>query len=311
MSPSVQIESPGNGSCPCCRANDWLPLSAISPLSYQRCKTCGYELQVPSTPGTLDDRFEAEQKKHYDSESICFVPLFGILQREASNRRMRKIKTFLQAGKLLEIGPGSGETIQSAIACGFQIDAVEHSEALAKLIFDRTGIRAAVGAFEDMHFEPNSYDAYVSFHVIEHVSDVRRHLDKAFEAVKPGGFAFIATPNTASWDHRLLGRFSYNFSTAHFQLFSPRSLSLSLERSGWKIVETSSLSFTSSYLRSLTALRRGARSDASQADRGSYMKSSGEMTVKLVQFAKFLTAPMRFVQEKFNGGGELFVVARK
>lgn len=297
-------------ACACCGARDWRPIDG-GELMYLHCRSCSYEILVEGDAESKQDRFETEQQKHYDEDSVCAIPLFSELQSQASRRRLAHMQRHLPAGRLLEIGPGSGETLKCARDIGYDIDAVEHSEYLAGLIRERLGLSVRVGAFEDMDIAPGSYDAYLSFHVIEHVTDVAQHLEKAAAVVRPGGFAFIATPNAASWENRMPRGLSPNFSTAHFQLFSPKSLSLCLERTGWRVVETRTFSFVPSWIRVATAIVRRVRGRGQAVARGGYMKSASPRTAKITRVADAVTAPFRFMQERIGSGNELFIVAQK
>jgi 2-polyprenyl-3-methyl-5-hydroxy-6-metoxy-1,4-benzoquinol methylase len=296
--------------CACCGATDWRTIVG-GELTYRHCRVCGHEILLGNDALSKQDRFETEQQKHYDEDSVCAIPLFSALQTQASRRRIAEMRRHLPAGRLLEIGPGSGETLTCAREVGYEIDAVEHSEHLAGLIRDRLGLSVRVGAFEDLDIPPASYDAYLSFHVIEHVTDVAQHLRKAAEVVRPGGFAFIATPNAASWENRLPFGLSPNFSTAHFQLFSPKSLGLCLEQAGWRVVQTSTFSFVPSWIRVATAVVRRAKGSKQAVARGGYMKAASSKTATLTRVVDVATAPLRFAQERIGSGNELFIIAQK
>ncbi len=51
---------------------------------------------------------------------------------------------------------------------------------------------------ETLPFPDQEFDIVISNHVIEHVSDQKLHLDEIRRVLKPGGFAYLATPNKSS-----------------------------------------------------------------------------------------------------------------
>ena len=51
---------------------------------------------------------------------------------------------------------------------------------------------------EHLPFADATFDLVVSNHVIEHVGDQRRHLTEIARVLKPGGCAYLATPNRSS-----------------------------------------------------------------------------------------------------------------
>ena len=57
--------------------------------------------------------------------------------------------------------------------------------------------------FDQLESHEQLYDAVFSFHVIEHVPDILKHLEKAHSIAKKGGLLFLATPNVDSIQHKL------------------------------------------------------------------------------------------------------------
>ena len=131
-------------------------------------------------------------------------------------------------------------------------------ETCTRVVFEH-GIDVRTGSFEDQSFDGDLYDAYLSFHVIEHVTDVHAHLKKAAGIVRPGGYAFVATPNADSWEHRLASTLSPNFSPVHLQLFSRRSLALMMDKAGWSVEDVMTPSYTDAWLRVVSSLLQATR----------------------------------------------------
>lgn len=70
------------------------------------------------------------------------------------------------------------------------------------------------------------FDACVSNYVIEHISDVRRHLEEVHRVLKPGGIYAFRTPNrfhyitlvagmTPHWFHKLVVNRLFGLSSSH------------------------------------------------------------------------------------------------
>ena len=91
---------------------------------------------------------------------------------------------------LLDIGTGSGE-ISQVLSSAYRVTSID-------LIDQR---RIDDGYFfvradsEHLPFPDSSYDVIVSNHVIEHVHDAHRHLAEIARVLRPGGIAYLATPN--------------------------------------------------------------------------------------------------------------------
>jgi SAM-dependent methyltransferase len=202
--------------------------------------------------------------------------------------------------------------LRSAKDHGYAVEAVEHSQSLARVIQERTGVKVRIGAFEDQTIDSGAFDAFLSFHVIEHVPNVQAHLAKAAEVVRPGGYAIIATPNAGSWEHNIPFGLSPNYSSAHLQLFSERSMKMFLERTGWLLMEVHTPSYSEAWARVATSVFRRLRGKANSIQRGDLVR--GEQSHKLrwvMQVFGAVTFPIRWVQEQLHWGNELIVVAKR
>jgi 2-polyprenyl-3-methyl-5-hydroxy-6-metoxy-1,4-benzoquinol methylase len=298
-------------NCICCNSNDWRLIYATAGNDYGVCSNCNYYIQAPEVTAQQENKFEEEQLKHYDEDSLMLSPLFSYLQLEATEKRFSVLQRFLSKGKLIEVGPGNGDVLAKAKSLGYDIEAVEHSESLANAINKRFGIKIKVGAFEDQNFGDDLFDAFLSFHVIEHVLDVITHLKKAQNTIKIGGFAFIATPNADSWEQNTPYNLSPNYSTAHLQLFSKKGLTLCLEQTGWEVVEIITPAYTSSLLRVATGILRKLKGQKGSEHRGEYIKSPNPKVKTFVQIFSYLSYPIRRLQESLKKGNELFIVAKR
>ena len=303
-----------NTVCECCEAPGMELVDDTAGGNYRKCGVCGHESQDSLLPAT--DQFESAQREHFGDSSMCLGTAMHVLERERIVERLRVISKYLPAGSIVEIGPGSGNTAQALTDRGYELALVEHSPVLGEAIRERLGLETWVGEFEQIDFGERTFDAYASFHVLEHVADENAHLAKEASMVRPEGYAFIATPNAGSAEHRVLGRHSPNYSSAHLRLFTAESLERALLASGWKLVELLTPSYTDAHLRvataSLRAIRGGTRAAGEPQPRASYAGAVASRPGQLaLSAARVLTWPLRAVQYRAGMGNELMIVARR
>ncbi len=246
-------------TCPACGAHDWRTIADTHGGDYRCCRHCRYHLREVETEEARTEQFEHEQKNFYGEDSFCMTQLFSEMQERRVRQRIRTVTHYLPQGRLIEVGPGSGEVLRRLAQRGYEVVGVEHSPTMVQLIRDRYGLDVKVGTFEEQDFAPGSFDAYLSFHVIEHVTDVPMHLAKAAQLVRSGGMAFIATPNADSWEHRLSKSLSPNYSPVHLQLFSRSSMTRLLAQAGWDVVDVVTPCYTDSWLRVASSVWRRLR----------------------------------------------------
>lgn len=100
-------------------------------------------------------------------------------------------------GDVLEIGCGEGRGVNLLID---QSDSFTAVDKIGEVI-DRLSESYPKGRFIQMNLPPlmgledNSYDIIISFQVIEHIKNDKLYLEEIKRLLKPGGRAFITTPN--------------------------------------------------------------------------------------------------------------------
>jgi SAM-dependent methyltransferase len=309
------VPQPAPPACPCCAGTAWRRHAYTAQIHYIECLGCGYHMQQREQVGSAADlrcAFDGEQLKFYGEGSPLASPAYSAMNAEITQRRLRVIGRHLAPGaSLIEAGPGSGDVLLALHGLGYRVAAVEHSPVLARRLEQTPGVRVWVGDFAEQSLPEAGFDAYASFHVIEHVVDFAVHLQAARRCVRPGGIALIATPNAAGWEQRLPFRLSPNNDSSHFQLFSPRALERALVAAGWEVVELQTPSYALAWLRLVTKVLRRLRGQDEGATGGAYAVSSSRELARAVRIFSALTLPLRRVQEALRGGNEQFVVARR
>lgn len=279
-------------------------------LSYWICSSCGH--CVNSGYLQASEEFEAAQEKYFGEDSQLLQDEPNVLDREVLADRQRLTSKFLSPQcSVVEVGPGSGFFSAWLCAQGHEVTLVEHSSVLAQALQRRLGVRVEVGEFGVCDLSTLRVRGFCSFHVIEHVSDPMQHLVAGIEAVEPGGYGFIATPNARSWQQRAFHALSPNFDSAHLRVFSPESLSRACEKAGWSVLAVHTPEVTSNWLRVLSKAFRKLRREDEETTAGKYAVSRSRRFEIVYALLSFLTYPIRSVQRATSGGNEIFLVLQK
>ena len=128
---------------------------------------------------------------YYDANAAEFVAdtanvEFGALQREFA-RRLPK------GGRVLDLGCGSGRDSLAFLGAGFEVDAVDGSEQLAKAASGLTGLPVAHALFEG--FDPQGpYDGIWACSSLLHVpaAELPAVVAKYARALRPGGTFYLS-----------------------------------------------------------------------------------------------------------------------
>lgn len=96
--------------------------------------------------------------------------------------------------RILDIGCGNGR-ISSYFARKNEQYGVDISDRRAA---DSGGFTFKLVCSEELPFEDGFFDIVLSHHVIEHVGNQDLHLEEIRRVLRPGGLAYLATPNKSS-----------------------------------------------------------------------------------------------------------------
>ncbi len=203
-----------------------------------RCASCGFlqcsELTevVPFYEGLMD--------KAYDD---------GRRERSIQARKILEVVQQLQpAGRLLDIGAGSGFLVEQAIQMGYRAEGIEPSGWLQKMAQERS-LPVHLGTFPHPSVS-GPFDVITLIDVVEHVSEPLALLTHIAEGLAPDGTAIIVTPDVESIAARVLGWKWWHFRVAHIGYFNKRNLFLALDRAGLRpiLVRRPGWFFTADYL---------------------------------------------------------------
>jgi SAM-dependent methyltransferase len=152
----------------------------------------------------------------------------------------------LKPGRLLDVGCGSGNFLETMQKKGWICSGTEVSDSSKPFlqVLSKKGIQIKYGNLPDVSFGNNSFDLITFWHVLEHVPFPSDELAISRKLLEKNGRIFIAVPNIQSVSFKL---FKCNWfhldAPRHQNHFSPKSLSLLLEKNGFTAEKISHYSF--------------------------------------------------------------------
>lgn len=106
------------------------------------------------------------------------------------------VRTGVVPPKICDLGSGTG-WLSAMLGCVGEVLGVELSDAAvqnARKRFPYVQFECA-DIVRGWDYPRSSFDVVVSHEVIEHIEDQRRYIDVAYDALKPGGWLILTTPN--------------------------------------------------------------------------------------------------------------------
>jgi 2-polyprenyl-3-methyl-5-hydroxy-6-metoxy-1,4-benzoquinol methylase len=194
--------------CPCCggrsnalyAASDWNQSTSTESFNYRRCDACGLTFLHP-LPGDLRRYYINEQ---YDIPSSTA----GFAARAQTQRwKVDLLDSLVQPGRLLEIGPATGEFAFAARAGGYAPRVIEMDPDCCRFMRELGVEVVHSDAPADELDDGAPYRAICIWQAIEHIPRFWVLIERACQRLMPGGVLVLSTPNPISVQARLLGRF--------------------------------------------------------------------------------------------------------
>ncbi len=292
--------------CPLCHGVQF----AAHRFSLLRCMGCGLvvnpEIFRPGAGEALNKDAFGDQ---WEPETSFWVRWF---ERWKNRRYVNTIRQYVQGGRLLEIGVGSGRFLEAARAAGFEVMGCDISPAVCRRVEERIGVRVHCGPVESL--PERAFDVVAMHHVLEHVEDPVGFLRAVRRVLAPRGVVHIAVPNMACWEAHFS---SWNcYLPYHLAYFDCDTLGRAVNQAGFLVMwSTTHESFSTWFLTLVRAILRvkpdHALHIAASIGRVPRWWPVVEHPYRLAMVvAGIFTWPLRAVQGRLGRGDELIVVAR-
>lgn len=212
--------------CPLCRASRKQEL-AISKGNIFNCGSCSARYVWP-LPSPKNLAGEYNKKYFFKSDGVGgyfdYDDLKESLRAEAV-KKLKIIKSRINSGKLLDVGAGNGEFILEAKDQGFSVVGNDISTYAVEQM-KKKGLPVISGPVADLKAKNRSFNVVTAWDVFEHISNIREVVRIISECLLPGGYLFLTTPDTLSWDARMLGNMWYGYKKLpeHVLFFNRRSI---------------------------------------------------------------------------------------
>lgn len=224
-------------ACPACSSR-WSALrTAERHISW--CSCCGTGVTVPAPERDVygDELFDPATGRYADR----------VRDREQwfreAGRRLDWLDGLHGHGRLLELGPATGEFVASAELAGWDVAGLETSAWAAEQatqVTDRVQ-RGDLSSWRKQHPD-ETVDAVAMFHVLEHVADPESLLSEIAAVLRPGGVLVLEVPNGDSPGAKPDGRTWWAASLDdHFHHHTAPGLGQLLKCTGFRDVVTTPL----------------------------------------------------------------------
>lgn len=143
----------------------------------------------------------------------------------------------LKIGRALEVGCAAGGYMDELRDLGWKVEGIEFSPLAAQKARDR-GHKVFAGSLETAPEPDKKFDLIVGWMVVEHLHQPKQSLVRLREWVADDGWLVFSVPNCDYFGWKLFKSCEYGAHIpAHLSHFTPNTISLMLDQSGWEVRE--------------------------------------------------------------------------
>jgi SAM-dependent methyltransferase len=220
------------------------PWPTLADRGFRRCADCGLIFR----PASADATRAIYESDAYGGRAEYAADETIDERRGNARTRLGWLRGYASGGRLHDIAAAGGAFVLEAKLSGFDAFGVEPTPRFAEHARTELGVDVRDGRLEDLELEPASLDVATMWHVLEHIPEPRATLEGLRERLKPGGTLVAEVPNVESVAAaQQEARWTHLDPDVHVIQFSPATLRLMLERSGYQVVATRTFAH-SSYL---------------------------------------------------------------
>ena len=179
---------------------------------------------------------DAYESGVYAASEPRLARLAAVLQTALLRQPVRMLRRHVpEEGRVLDLGAGRGRLVEQLRRAGLAATGIDPSARNVALA-EAAGIPVAARPLEDE--EVHDLDGVVLWHVLEHLDDPARALERARRWLRPGGVLLVGVPNLASFQRRVAGDAWFHFDAPRHRTHLTRAgLRALLDAAGFERVE--------------------------------------------------------------------------
>ena len=206
-----------------------------------RCEGCGLLYQNPRPTAEAIVRFYEGVYQPYAKAIQDERSAVRRWRRQVGMRsRCKLILDRKQAGRLLDVGCGTGSFLDAMRGHGWQVQGVELNADAAHYSRERLGLDVRTGSLEATGYSRETFDAVTLWDVLEHLPSPTVALQLVRRILKPDGLLIIRLPNADSLDAQLFGPYWAPWDLPrHYFVFDQELVRRLLGRAGFEVLDVS------------------------------------------------------------------------
>ena len=268
--PQIRMKKIYHNHCPLCNSTELKRRFACKDyfatgeeFDIFECSNCGFAFtQGVPCEEEIAPYYEAPTYiSHSDTSKGLVNKLYHIVRSIMLRHKTSLIKelTFLQNGRIVDYGAGTGYFAHAMQRKGWDVKAIEKSAQARNYAKERFGMEMLP---EDAikQIENSSIDVVTLWHVMEHIEQIDAFWDELYRILEETGIAVIALPNSASYDAQAYKQHWAAYDVPrHLWHFTPSTIMKMGEKHGFILERQYPMYFDGFYISMLSEQYKGNR----------------------------------------------------
>jgi len=228
-------------------------------FSIVSCTNCGFHFTnpIPSIE-KIGDFYKSESYISHSSTNKGLInKLYQIVRKRTLKQKVNLVKRVGNGNSILDIGAGTGHFLNACKQAGLDTLGLEPDADARKFANDNFGVE--LKSTEQLHsLENESKDVITMWHVLEHVYELRKDVEKITQVLKKDGVLIVAVPNRNSDDAKRYKEFwaAYDL-PIHLYHFVPNDIKRLFAMYDMELTEMLPMKFDSYYVSMLSEKYKG------------------------------------------------------
>lgn len=207
--------------------------------------------------------------------------------------------------RILELGCAAGSFLRSLKGKGWHLYGVEPVKTPARHAREVSEAEVFCGTIKEAKYPSNFFDAVFAWMTVEHLVDPLETLNEVYRVLNKNAYFVFSIPNAGSWEWSVFKNRWYGLQVPfHFYHFTPKTISMLLDKTGFRIEMIEHQRNCSNIVASLGY----AVEDAFGKNKIAQWLTSYPDRLNL--FSQIVLAPLAILMAKLHQGGRMTIVAR-
>lgn len=244
-------------NCPVCSSSQFSPfLSCVDytvsneTFNIVECNSCSFRFTNPiPTEDKIGEYYKSEDYiSHSGTKKGIVNRLYHLVRNYTLKQKFKLVNKHAKGKTLLDIGCGTGDFLNYLKQQGWNVNGLEPDEDARNLCKTSHGIDT-VSTSELHNLENESVDIITMWHVLEHVYNLNKDLEKIKSVLKKDGTLFVAVPNCSSYDAKKYKEYwaAYDL-PIHLYHFRPNNIKELFAKYNMEVVDMLPMKFDSYYV---------------------------------------------------------------